>query len=346
VSIGFKTVSEAADELGVSSRRIRQLIEAGDLPGERLGSAWVVPAVAVDKRKSLSPRPGRPFEQSNLWKLAALADEIGHEYANDLTDDSSWKHALHKKRNEAAGQLQGTLAELSKFDSSGLVKQPAKLTDLRNLLSYGQSLVSQDELSIDSMLETANHMRRFESKARVDSKTLSEEWLNAWGGLQSPDARKSLVRKRFRLVKRLADGEQALSSLRGRFDRLLSFHARSSVVWELQHDSRLAISGDHAAAQLGLGLVPGDFLDAYVRSELAREVVKDYSLQDVPPGNGNVVLRVVNGLPENHPAVVPRLFVGADLLEDGDPRRQKVGSKLIAALCSASLLRRLLSRWK
>ena len=43
-------VSEAAERLGVSRQRVLQLIDAGGLPAERVGKAWVLPAGAVDAR--------------------------------------------------------------------------------------------------------------------------------------------------------------------------------------------------------------------------------------------------------------------------------------------------------
>ena len=44
------SVSEAATRLGVSRQRVLHLINAGDLPAERVGTAWVLSAAAVDAR--------------------------------------------------------------------------------------------------------------------------------------------------------------------------------------------------------------------------------------------------------------------------------------------------------
>ena len=41
---------QAAERLGVSGQRVRQLLEAGKLKGERIGSVWVVDEQSVNDR--------------------------------------------------------------------------------------------------------------------------------------------------------------------------------------------------------------------------------------------------------------------------------------------------------
>jgi hypothetical protein len=56
-------LADAADLLGVSVERVRQLVVGGQLPGQRFGNVWVVPedaggaAVVTCARQAGSPRP-------------------------------------------------------------------------------------------------------------------------------------------------------------------------------------------------------------------------------------------------------------------------------------------------
>lgn len=54
--------------LGVSVERVRQLVVAGDLPGVRFGNAWAVPRQAVDARRQVSNRKGRPLSPGRVWE--------------------------------------------------------------------------------------------------------------------------------------------------------------------------------------------------------------------------------------------------------------------------------------
>jgi excisionase family DNA binding protein len=52
------TLAQAAHRLGVSRQRVHWLIQAGRLPAERLGHAWVIRA--ADLAVYAPRRPGRP----------------------------------------------------------------------------------------------------------------------------------------------------------------------------------------------------------------------------------------------------------------------------------------------
>ena len=52
------TLAQAARRLGVSRQRLHALIQAGRLPAERLGHAWVIRA--ADLAVHAPRRPGRP----------------------------------------------------------------------------------------------------------------------------------------------------------------------------------------------------------------------------------------------------------------------------------------------
>lgn len=48
---GFMLVEEAADELGVSPQRVRQLTRNGKLPSQKVGPALIIPITAITERK-------------------------------------------------------------------------------------------------------------------------------------------------------------------------------------------------------------------------------------------------------------------------------------------------------
>ena len=66
-------VSETASMLGVSRRRVRQMLARGSLAGRRIGRVWVIESGAVEQAKEHRPRPGRPWTPETAWALLAVA---------------------------------------------------------------------------------------------------------------------------------------------------------------------------------------------------------------------------------------------------------------------------------
>ena len=67
-------VSEAAAELGVSARRVRQMLADGLLDGERVGRAWMIASEDLRRIGHSRPRVGRPWSASSGWAVLALAE--------------------------------------------------------------------------------------------------------------------------------------------------------------------------------------------------------------------------------------------------------------------------------
>ncbi len=70
------SVIDAADALGVSAKRIRALIHAGELPGTKVAGRWVVDSADVDNRRREPRHGGRPLSPTNAWAIFALADGV------------------------------------------------------------------------------------------------------------------------------------------------------------------------------------------------------------------------------------------------------------------------------
>ena len=65
------TVHEAADLLGISMQRVRQMIHAGQLGARRSSGGWLIEAGAVAERSERLHR-GRPPEPHTAWSAVAL----------------------------------------------------------------------------------------------------------------------------------------------------------------------------------------------------------------------------------------------------------------------------------
>lgn len=52
------TTTEAAEILGVSAARIRQMVLAGDIEGEKKGRDLLIPKSAIEKAKARKTKPG------------------------------------------------------------------------------------------------------------------------------------------------------------------------------------------------------------------------------------------------------------------------------------------------
>jgi len=65
-------VKDAAQRLGLSESRIRQLLIAGDLNGRRIGRAWLVDSEDVARLQGQQRRSGRPVGPKRAWAIVDL----------------------------------------------------------------------------------------------------------------------------------------------------------------------------------------------------------------------------------------------------------------------------------
>lgn len=79
-------VAEAASELEMSPRRVRQLIADGQLVADRIGRSWVIERAGLDRLKVGAV--GRPWSAASAWAVLRLA----------AGDDSSEMSALERSR--------------------------------------------------------------------------------------------------------------------------------------------------------------------------------------------------------------------------------------------------------
>ncbi|MHA7191092.1 helix-turn-helix domain-containing protein [Arthrobacter sp. MDT2-16] len=94
------SVADASRRLGVTGARVRQLIAAGDLPATRVGRAWVLNAVDVER---YSPRrQGRPITETSAWAfLRYLSGNPSREISREvLGQHERWAHHLRAVSDE------------------------------------------------------------------------------------------------------------------------------------------------------------------------------------------------------------------------------------------------------
>ena len=71
--VGLLGVTEVAAELGVSRRRVRQMLASGVITGQRVGNTWVINPKALDALRRRRLGSGRPWKPESAWALLAVA---------------------------------------------------------------------------------------------------------------------------------------------------------------------------------------------------------------------------------------------------------------------------------
>ncbi len=96
-------VAEVAEELGVSARRVRQMLADGVLGGERVGRVWIVDREQLHRIAGLRPEVGRPWSPASAWAVLALAD--GREVDLSPVDRSRARKRLGLGLDHLVGRL-------------------------------------------------------------------------------------------------------------------------------------------------------------------------------------------------------------------------------------------------
>ncbi len=71
----YVSVAEAAQNLHVSPRRVRQLTADGSLPSVRIGGRWLVSSSAIEHRQRGKSPPGRPLSSRSAWGALAVLSQ-------------------------------------------------------------------------------------------------------------------------------------------------------------------------------------------------------------------------------------------------------------------------------
>jgi len=106
------SVQETASVLGVSRRRVRQMLAQGSLDGRRIGRVWAIESDAVEHAKEQRPRPGRPWTPESAWALLAVAG--GRDHGLSPVQRSRARQRLKAGLQRCVSQM-GVRAERRRF---------------------------------------------------------------------------------------------------------------------------------------------------------------------------------------------------------------------------------------
>ena len=124
-------LADAADLLGVSVERVRQLVVGGQLPGQRFGNVWVVPKDAVAARRHSPGVRGRPLGPVRAW----------HEILGGSID------LRHPGRYQRRANV--VRCEMSRADVAALPEMVgAMLGGVRAAIDLGEQLAPADNLDM------------------------------------------------------------------------------------------------------------------------------------------------------------------------------------------------------
>lgn len=141
-------VAEAAAELGVSPRRVRQMLADGVLAGEHVGRAWIIDSQQLQNFENRRAEVGRPWSPAAAWAVLSLAD--GEEVDSSPVQRSRARKRLAGGLGGAVGRL-GVRAQRRRFYAHpGVLGQlgeapEAVRSGMSAVVEHGADLVVGDE---------------------------------------------------------------------------------------------------------------------------------------------------------------------------------------------------------
>jgi excisionase family DNA binding protein len=150
--------AEAADRLGLTAGRVRELIASGSLRARRVGNRFLVSRDDVDARAQSGGASGRAFSPRRAWGLILLAAGLVPTDLDAVTL-SKLKRVLREKDLWSIRQRLASRADRQEFraHSSDLRRLAAEpdvvLTGARHAAQAGLNLVAPDapvELYVDA----------------------------------------------------------------------------------------------------------------------------------------------------------------------------------------------------
>lgn len=76
------SAGDAAQRLGVSQPRIRAMVTAGLLDGQKIGGRWFIKLDAIRRRERWGPADGRPLLPENAWAVLVLASGVAPDWVS------------------------------------------------------------------------------------------------------------------------------------------------------------------------------------------------------------------------------------------------------------------------
>jgi len=150
--------AEAADRLGLTSGRVRELIASGALRARRVGNRYLVGRDDVDARASGGILVGRPFSPRRAWALILIASGLVPPGLDPVTQ-SKLRRVLREKdlwsiRARLASRAKRRELRAHTSDLARIEAEPGVVrTGARHAAAAGLSLIAPDapvELYLDA----------------------------------------------------------------------------------------------------------------------------------------------------------------------------------------------------
>jgi len=137
-------VVDAAAELGVSPRRVRQMLANGAIHGERVGRAWVIGSEQLHKAGHRRSEVGRPWSAASAWAVLAIAD--GEEPVLSAVERSRARKRLAEGLDSIGGRLGARADQRSYYAHPSLLDRLANVpgvvrSGVSAALEYGADLL-------------------------------------------------------------------------------------------------------------------------------------------------------------------------------------------------------------
>ena len=99
------SVSDAAERLGLTHRRVLMLIADGRLGAQRIGNSWVVDVASLEDRARSRVKSGRHFSPTRAWGLLFLADGLGAPWLDSVSVSKLRSHLKRRSITELSSRL-------------------------------------------------------------------------------------------------------------------------------------------------------------------------------------------------------------------------------------------------
>lgn len=140
----FVNVEEAANQLGVSARRVRRMLVDDLLPGFRVGRAWAVDQLALNHFMEHRSSAGRPWRPSSAWAALAAAD--GDDSGLSPVDRSRARRRLEE--NGLVGLVKRLAARAERRPFYGHPSVLHRLGEEPNLIRSGVSAAADHHADV------------------------------------------------------------------------------------------------------------------------------------------------------------------------------------------------------
>ena len=160
---------DAAAVLGVSSRRVRQMLAHGILPGQRVGRTWVVNRADLEPLRHRRPPVGRPWQPASAWALLAMAS--GQAAALSASQRSRARRRLESGLEHFLGRLVVRAEHRRYYAHSSVV---GVLGNETGVVRSGVSAADHYQLDVVAVDEFEGYVRSLILPALVNRLALDE----------------------------------------------------------------------------------------------------------------------------------------------------------------------------